>query len=213
MALPFDYCKIDLGVSLAFEAQREQTYIGPIACKDSLKKGLLWTTGGPVAGGMDVVYAGLRTLGPGVSEDVDLYGVLANVLDEAGVNFALVKALWIEVLSPKDDATHGTLCSGVSFGPSPANGALLFFGHASDRITVPGGTADAEGGLFAWATRSAGGVPVTRDTGDLLRVTNLDGSVAAHYVLAVGGSVGSGLLSLNQGGFLLLNQGGFLLLN
>lgn len=191
MSTALDLLKVTLNVNLQIKAQRNQSGLAPITNSTPLKKSLEWLTGAAVVGGENQLVSQVRTLAASSSEDLDLSGGLANIVGEASTAFTRIKFVMIELLSPKDDATLGTLCSSITFGPKTGGmsppACLLFFGTNADTITIPGGTLTVEGGVFLWATRNAAGLPVVNTTADKVTVTNNDGAVAAAYRITLGG--------------------------
>lgn len=116
-------------------------------------------------------YSASRSVLTGANDDIDLAGVLTDIMGVSPLTFATVKAIII-----RSDPSNTTI---LSVGPAPANGFLGPFGSATDRINI------RPGGAFVIAAPQTG-FTVTPATGDLLRVTNAAGATALYSIEVVG---------------------------
>jgi hypothetical protein len=131
---------------------------------------------GTAVGQINRLYIGERPIAANTNDDVDLSGVL---LDPGGVaiNFARIK---FAILSLRPTPATPFL----TVGNEGTNPAVLWFGAAAHTIQVRNGP---DGGLFVNACGDATGWTVTAATADKLRVRNPDATLAADYVLCLGG--------------------------
>jgi hypothetical protein len=116
-------------------------------------------------------YSASRTVLTGANDDIDLAGVLTDIMGVSPLTFATVKAVII-----RSDPANTTI---LSVGPAPANGFLGPFGSATDRINI------RPGGAFVIAAPQTG-FTVTASTGDLLRIINAAGASAVYTIEIVG---------------------------
>ena len=116
-------------------------------------------------------YSATRTVAASANDDIDLAGVLTDILGLAPLTFLTVKAIVIRAA----DAN----VSNLSVGPAPANGFLGPFNAAADRVTV------RPGGAFVIAAPQTG-FTVTAGTGDILRVANGAGGSATYTIEITG---------------------------
>lgn len=129
---------------------------------------------GTGVGQADKMYAAARTVASAANDDIDLAGVLTDVLGVA-LTFVGVKAIYIRAA----DANVNDLV----IGPAPTNGFLGPFADATDRIRL------RPGEMFLITNKTATGWVVTPSTGDLLRVTNGgSGSTVSYDVIIIGDS-------------------------
>jgi hypothetical protein len=122
----------------------------------------------------DRLYVGSHTIAASGTLDLDLAGSLADVFG-ATLTFARVKAVLVTFQS---DNTG----SEVGVGAAASNQFYGFFNAATDQEKV-----HSSGCFFKWRA-DATGWAVTAGTGDLLRVTNLDGTNAAKINVAIIGA-------------------------
>jgi hypothetical protein len=187
MSTALDVLTHNLTLTVKANARRNQSGIAPAVNSTTINKPLAWTKGAAVAGGEDQLCSIILNLTASGTADVDLTSI-KNVVGET-VTLARLKSILIELLSPKDDSSLGTLCSGITFGPETSmnNGFVGFFGANGNTIALPGGSATVEGGVFLWATRNAAGY-VVDSTHKKLLFTNVDGAVAANVRITIGGA-------------------------
>lgn len=120
--------------------------------------------------------------------NVDLSGVLTDILNQTAVVLARVKAIMVELLTSDTgksqistfDATNGTTCSSITLG-NGANPWIAPFG-GTGVYTIN------NGGIWVHVDPTANGLPITAGTGDILKVLNNDGSNQASFRLTVFGS-------------------------
>lgn len=112
------------------------------------------------------LFSDQRTLAASTGEDLDLAGSLVDIYG-ATLTFASIKLMAFYV-----PATAG---AGISVTAKATNGFATWVGAAGDAIKV------LPGGLAVFAAPGATGYVVTGATGDLLTVTNLDGSAGVTY--------------------------------
>lgn len=119
----------------------------------------------------DRAYQAQRTLAASGTEDLDLAGVLEDIVGNT-LTFAKIKAIAIQVIG-------GIPGTDLSFGPASSNGFGVgtTFGDATDRLIVKGGAKNT------FVLTNAGGAAVTAGTGDKLTFTNLSASNSITYVV------------------------------
>lgn len=116
--------------------------------------------------------SGARALAGGASENLDCAGTL---LDEFGNTMGFARLKLIAVYN------RGTVA--IQIGAGATNGLVTAFPTASAGAIIPAG-----GSLLMWCVDATGWV-VTAATGDIIKVLNLDGAVAASYDILLGGSI------------------------
>ncbi len=112
-----------------------------------------------------------RTLADGVSEELDLAGVLLNPLGDI-VNFTSIKAMAIY-------SAATTNLAKLEVGGAAAN-AFIFAKIAADLAIV----GPQKGASFLLLDPSAAGIPVVAGTGDKLKITH-DGSDTASFTYRI----------------------------
>lgn len=118
-----------------------------------------------------------NTIGAGATNSHDLSGSLEDFFGDGAV-FARVKAILLINTSPDGSpASEASLEVGGN-----ANAFASWLGDTSDKVVV------RPGGFLLLACDDATGYIVTAATGDVLDVTNLDGSNAGQYTLALIGA-------------------------
>lgn len=136
-----------------------------------LERKTRWTDG-TGANAAEAFFHDERMLGTSANEDIDLADAANAIKDAFGnsMNLSAVKALII----------HNKSGNGASMtvGPPASNGWVTAMA-ASDLITIP------DGGTFCIEAPTAAGYAVTAGTGDLLTITNLDGSFALLYSITI----------------------------
>lgn len=116
---------------------------------------------GTGAGAADLLYVAQLTINASANNDLDLAGALQDVFG-ATLTFVRIKGVFMV-----PDATN--TASGFKVGAAASNQFFGFFNSATDAEKV-----DKTGCFFKFRS-DATGWTVTSGTGDLLRVTNLDG--------------------------------------
>ena len=136
---------------------------------------LSWAlTDGVGANEADLVYSAQRTLGAGVSEEIDLYGGLDDSFGNT-LNFARIKGFYIKPKADNGDT--------ITVGNASANGWPGFFGALTHTIVLPAGS------VIMILAPDATGWPVTNASADKLKVVNNDGGAAAIYdIVLIGAS-------------------------
>jgi hypothetical protein len=125
---------------------------------------------GSGAGKANKIYAKRRTLAAGASEELDLAGTLPDPLGGAVV-FTKIRVIII-LLQPSPAAAS------LLIGGSAMNAFVNWVGAAAAQPRVGNGPT---GGIFMTTRCDATGFAVTAGTGDLLKITNEDGALAATY--------------------------------
>lgn len=105
-----------------------------------------------------------RSIPAGSNESLDLSGTLTNALGQT-VSFSSIKVIYI-----KNQNTAGDLVVGAGTNPW-----ITMLGGAAHTIQV------RRSGMFLNACADATGWAVTATTGDVLKITNSDGTNAAIY--------------------------------
>lgn len=119
----------------------------------------------------DKVFSDQRTLTASATEDLDLAGVLTDLLG-ATITFAKIKAILIKA-SPAN--TNDVIVGGGT------NGWFGCFSDLSDKIVIK------PGGFFLWAA-PVSGVAVTAGTVDILKVANSAGSTSVVFDIIIIGT-------------------------
>jgi hypothetical protein len=122
----------------------------------------------------DRIWMDTNTLAASANTDVDLAGVLTDILG-AALTFARVKGLFLRAaLSNTNNVVIGGAVSNQFVGP---------FGAATHTFAVK------PGGFVGWLAPDATGWPVTAGTGDLLRIANSAAGTSVTYdVVIIGAS-------------------------
>jgi len=124
---------------------------------------------GTSVGEVDKVYHYEGAIAAGANLDLDLSGSLLGLLGSATV-FTKIKMIWVELLTT-------TLASGITFAGAVTNSCIAW------AIPV------RNGGRVVWVDRSTNnGIAVTAGTADIVRITNLDGALAANVRLCIAGN-------------------------
>lgn len=128
-------------------------------------------TNGAGANQVNLCWQGVRTISSNSNEDLDLAGSLTNLFGAAvftGVKFIAIQA-----------ALTNTTTLTVS---RPSSNGLPFLVAAGDAFTL------GAGDFVILTRRSAAGVAVTADTGDLVNVANSTGASGTYTIVACGKS-------------------------
>lgn len=128
-------------------------------------------TDGTGADQFDEHFHDTRPIAAGANDDLDLAGGLTDAFGNT-ITFSAIKALQI--------INSGTV--EIQIDQSVANGFTAWFTGIQK---IPAG------GTLQLVAPTAAGYAVTAGTGDILRITNNDGSTAASYKIAIGGIDGS----------------------
>ena len=134
------------------------------------KNGVIFTDGIAV-NQINELFHDERTLANGVSEELDLSGVLANPLGDI-VNFVGVKVIGIY-------SANANNLANLEVGGAAAN-TSVFLKDATDIVTV----GPALGSSFLLINPSAAGFPVVGGASDKLKITH-DGSNPADFVYRI----------------------------
>ena len=130
-------------------------------------------TDGTGSGQADKMFSDSRTIATSANDDIDLAGSLT---DEFGAALTFVKIKTILIHNTGSTAI-------IQIDQSVTNGWVAHWSNTS-QIIIPAG-----GWLLVHSAGSAGLGTVTAGTGDLLRITNNDGSnVAAYNIVIIGTS-------------------------
>ena len=126
---------------------------------------------GTGTGQFDVSFMDSRTLAASANDDIDLRG---GSVDPFGKTLAMAEMRAI--------AIKNTGAASIAVGGTVTNQITGLFGDASDRIVVPSGA------QLVLGPYPDGLIAIAAGTADLLRITNLSGSVAAAYDIVVLGT-------------------------
>jgi len=116
-------------------------------------------------------YSASRTVLTAANDDIDLAGVLTDIMGVSPLTFATVKCIVI-----RSDPANTT---NLTVSPAPANGFLGPFGAATHTVQV------RPGGALAFVAPQTGWT-VTAATGDILRIANAAGASALYTIEIVG---------------------------
>lgn len=129
---------------------------------------------GTGANAANEVISDTRTLAASASADYDLSGVQTDAFGTV-VAFTKIKALMIKAAA--------TNTNDVVVGGAALNGAISFFGDATDKIKVK------PGGMLMLVAPDANGYAITAGTADLLTIANSAGTTGVTYDIVVIGVV------------------------
>lgn len=164
---------VNLGTSIGTTARKSLDLSTPESKVSQAKN--FSTTFGTGLGKADQLFHDRRIVAASTSDDLDLAGVLTNAFGGT-ITFASIKAI---VLYNRSDETWGAHSvatdATIAVGGAAANEFQGPMEAAGDAIVVPAG------GLFVITKPETAGWPVTADTGDILRIENLDGTDEAMY--------------------------------
>lgn len=135
---------------------------------------------GTGAGNADLVYHAQRTLAASATEDIDLAGVLADLLPGPVLTFVKIKGLIVAALGTSSTPNTNNVIVGAA-----ATNTWATLLNATGTVTLrPGAVFTA----FAGQT-DATAYAVTAGTGDLLKVANSAGSSSVTYdIIVIGAS-------------------------
>lgn len=171
----------NIGLSITGVAEKALDLSTPKS-KLSIAKNLALAFGSG-AGKADQVWHDRRILAGGGSEDLDLSGVLINAFGDT-ITFANLKV--IAIINRSDEVLPGHAVATdaeVSIAPDATNGFDGPLAGTTPKLIVPAG------GVLLVTNPTAAGWAVTADTGDLIVITNEDGSDQAIYdILVIGES-------------------------
>lgn len=129
--------------------------------------------------GADEFYSALTlNVANGTPATVDLTSV-TDFLGQSSVSFARVKAYMIRLISSADDATNGTLCSGITVNGSGGTNLAVLPGIANATL--------GNGDVLCWATNSATGTAVSGTTKNIY-IANNDASHTASVQITIIGA-------------------------
>lgn len=132
-------------------------------------------------GGADEYFNFLLTLTASSSSTVDLTA-MTNVLAQATVSIARIKAFQFQLLSVAQDSVNGTACSSISIGNAATNQQLLNLNATSSLYTV------YTGGSWSYSDQTAGGFVVDGSHLNLKFLNNDAGVAAKIRIQIVGGT-------------------------
>lgn len=170
LAVPFAaHATVSGAVSVNVQLQDARTS-GTEQAQQNINQLLSWTVGhGTGAGLFNRCWPSTRSLNASANEDLDLVGALTNVFGAA--TFSAVKL--IIVSSAAANTTNLTISR-------PASNGVPFFAAAGDAVLL------TPGDFFVQTRRSAAGIAVTADTGDLINVANASGATASYTIIVCG---------------------------
>jgi hypothetical protein len=156
-----------------------------------VSKAIAFVLGGNVALGINQIVSVVTTIAASGSLSIDLTA-LTNLLQQASVNLARVKAIILRVLSVADDATNGTAAVGVTVDNTVANALSSqansgWFNNAAEGAGAGSRFCIPNGAILVFATPSAAGVLVD-GTHKIIKLTNLDGAVTVAVQYTIFGS-------------------------
>lgn len=137
-------------------------------------------TNGTGANQADLLYVVQSTLSASSSTNVDLAGSATDVFGST-ITFARVKAIYFEL-------TTATTATSVAIGGASSNGFANWISSAGTFGTDQPKVVVRNGGVFLLVAPDATAYAVTAGTGDILKLTNQDGSNVATYNLAIVGA-------------------------
>lgn len=142
-----------------------------------------YTLGDDTIGDVDEVSTNVLTIAADGSSTMNLQS-LTDMLGVTDVVLVRLKRYVFWILSPQDDATAGTNCTGVTIGAASTDPNNLNLGGTSPTIKLTGNPTDL-GDYIAYVSRTAAGLTVSTTALNVL-VTNNDASNAAavYYNLA-----------------------------
>ncbi len=132
-------------------------------------------------GGADEYFNFLINLTSSGSSTLDLT-TMTNVLGQASVSIARIKAYQFQLLSVAQDATNGTACTSIAIGNAATLGQLLNLDDSTATFTV------FTGGSWAYSDQTAGGFAVSGSTKNLKFLNNDSGHAAAIRVQIIAGT-------------------------
>lgn len=186
-----DSLRLTAGLSFGFRVKKAVVGSGPREQGYTYSLSIAFGTGAG-AGACNELYAAVRTLAASTTEDIDLSAALTNVLGEAAVTLARIKAILVWLLSTSQSVGTEAVSGGSARVTGTACSSITLFGAASNPWQGPlvGATAKltVDNGNGFQQTRNTAAGWVVDGTHDTLRVTNDDGAVAAKYVLALAGA-------------------------
>jgi len=122
----------------------------------------------------DMIFADQRTLAASATEDLDVAGVLTNMLTGVAMTFARIKALGVYAAIANTNNVNVT---------RPASNGVPLFIAAGDGVAV------RPGGMLVMIAPDVTGYLVTAATGDLITFTNSSGTTGVTYdVVIIGAS-------------------------
>ncbi len=123
---------------------------------------------GTGAGQANMIWTDTRTIAASTTEDLDLYGDLANAFGDT-VNFTQIKGVFIFASSAN---TNNVIVGGDA-------ASLPLFGAVNDVLSVK------PGGCLCVYDPSANGVAVTDTTGDVLQIANSSSGTSVSYDIII----------------------------
>lgn len=114
----------------------------------------------------------------GATSNLDLSGLLSNVVGDALATLSAIKHILIELISVAQDGTNGTACSGITIGNHATAAWVGPFGATGTYVIK-------NGGYWAHEEPTAAGVAVVATTADLIKIVNNDGAVAAFVRVTI----------------------------
>lgn len=176
-------------MTVTFSGSGTKTVSGfqnPVTGNVSKTFGSASVTLGSGAGAADEIIGVVRTIAASGTDNLDLSGVLADICNQSAVALSKIKGIVIALLSSTStaaayDSTNGNACTSITIGAA-----------ASNAWNGPLGTTHTytinNGAVWAHIDLSAAGVGVTAGTGDILKILNNDGAVAANYFIGIIGA-------------------------
>lgn len=183
---PGDVFQAALQYGANWNVQKNQAGgLGPTTNNSNLTKNVNYGKGTNTVGNADTVVCATVSIAATATGNYFLSSgtpSFTDLLGQAGVIFARIKSLTIQLLSPSDDPiTPGTLASSITIGA----GTHPFVGNLAG--TAPTITLN-NGDVHSWATGNAAGYVVTNGSNDQLNVVNNDAGLAAKVRFIIVGS-------------------------
>lgn len=159
------------GLTNTISGQLDSTATNALASKP-------WTYGTGVDSANQIVTTALSIAASGTN-DLDLSGSLTNIVGDTTATLSAVKAIMVELINVAQDSTNGTACSSITIGADATNPWLAPFDAGTGTYTIK------SGGRWFHEDPTAGGLPVTASTGDILQIVNNDAGVAAYVRVTI----------------------------
>jgi hypothetical protein len=178
VAIPSVTATFSLGVSYQCQSNPTGSQYQPTTAQGNPKKNIAFKTGTTVTGQVNEVASLIQSVDASGTATINLQ----SLLDVVGQTTALVrvKGLLFQLLSPLDDSTNGTACSGVTIGNAGTHPFLGFLGGTNPTLTLGNGEA------LGWLSPSANGLAVTSTTENILITNNDSVNAAAVQITMLG---------------------------
>ncbi len=109
-----DTCQLTTGLNVAGSITPAGA-LNPTSGVATIQRQDKWTIGTAAKQATEVAQC-LRTLAASATDNIDLSGALTDICNQLGLTLTSICGIVIELLSPVDDTTNGTLCSSIEVG-------------------------------------------------------------------------------------------------